>query len=142
MKFGNIGELSAYIHQAVNAAFESEVTPEVQADFIDQAVADVYDVYNPFVYERGYRLTNADAFQDTQGDMSVTITVNHPQAGLIEYGHNNGYGSYQFPFNRNGTESKFLRARPYFRHTVEKLEGGRFKELLASALASQGLPVH
>ena len=141
MKFGSIADLKNYIHDAVNAAFESSVVPEVQADFIISAETEVYDAYDPFYYDRQYRFMEADAFPEALGDMSATFTVNHPYAGLIEYGHNNGYGAYQYPFNRDGTEWRFLRARPYVRHAVERLEGGRYKDLLTSALNAQGLPV-
>ena len=140
--FNSLSELSAYIETAVNGALADTVVPEVEADFIDNALADIYNEYDPFVYERSYSLTYSSAYSDEVGGMSATINISHPHGQLIEYGQGSAGDYYQYPYNRDDTAWKFLNPRPFYRHTIEKLRDGRFKELMAQGLREYGLDVH
>jgi len=129
------------IKEAAIETLNEDVVAEVGADFMEHAEADVYGAYEPFVYDRSYRLMQTGTYAVSGGGLQVSITVTHPQGQLIEYGHGNG-GYYQYPFNRDDTAWQFLRPRPFYRHTVEALRGGRYKTLLANGLRSRGIPVH
>lgn len=138
----DISALGALLGRIVNHALNDEVAPNVQADFAEQAQIDVYDKYDPFVYDRSYSLVqDIDTYQiEQEGETKISISVNHPHGELIEYGHGEG-GYYEYPYNRDDTAWKFLNPRPFYRHTVEKLQDGRFKELLKDALKEYGLNV-
>ena len=139
----NLSDVEKYIKTIVNISMEESVIPDVQADFSENANADVYGVYDPYFYDRSYSLRdNQDTYRvDKEGDMEYSITVDHPQAKLIEYGDGADGLHYEYPYNRDDTAWKFLNPRPFYRHTVERLEGGRFKELCTNAFRANGLDV-
>ena len=141
MVFKDLNSLEQYIKNAVNDTLNNDVASEVGADFMENAIADVYEAYNPHYYERSYSLVNSNTYVvSNDGDMEISITVNHPHGELIEYGHGVG-GYYEYPFNSDDTAWKFLRPRPFYRHTVEALKDGRFKDLVRDGLNSHGLNV-
>ena len=141
MEFSDFESLKQYVKGAISDTLD-DVAIEIGADFMENATTDVYDAYSPFVYERAYSLTNLSTYDiSKEGDNQVNITVNHPHGELIEYGHGYNGDHYQFPFNRDGTAWMFLRPRPFYRHTVEALRGGRLADLMRDGLNSRGLDV-
>ena len=52
MVFKDLNSLEQYIKNAVNDTLNNDVASEVGADFMENAIADVYEAYNPHYYER------------------------------------------------------------------------------------------
>ena len=139
----NLNDLKKYIETTVNIAIEEEVVPEIQADLAENAEADVYGAYDPYMYERAWSLMNSSTYPVEYGNMNATISVDHKHGKLIEYGQGGVDDDYyEYPYNRDDTAWKFLNPRPFYRHTIETLEDGRFKELCKKAFKKCGLNVH
>lgn len=142
MTFKSLGDVLKYIEDAASDTLNGSVVAEVGADFMMNAETDVYGAYDPHFYDRSYRLMQTSTYDvESKGNMKIEISVNHPQGKLIEYGHGEG-GFYEYPFNSDDTAWKFLQPRPFYRHTVEQLANGRFKELVAQGLREHGINVH
>ena len=140
----DLGALKELLKTVVNEALEYDVAPEVQIMLSENAQRDVYDAYKPFVYGRSYSLTDgaAETYDvKSSGDMKVEVSVNHPYGKLIEYGDGVDGMHYDYPYNRNNTEDQFLRPRPFYRHTKEQLENGKYKELMAQSLRAKGISI-
>lgn len=123
---------------------QTKVIPDVLADEVYDVVVnteskmvhrEVYAKYQPFIYDRrGDEGGLSDprnhiatfAYDSNEVRMFVQNTTtgkwnNQYIAGVIEYGHDNGYGEYDYPFNRDGTATRFLKPRPFIRKTKEEL---------------------
>lgn len=96
----------------------------------------VYDSYDPVVYERrGIKGGLADPknhvssfFYRNNSEVSLLIQnttkgkdENIYLAGLVEYGHANGYGEYQYPYRTYG-DPTFLNPRRFTYQTMLELE--------------------
>lgn len=140
--FPNLESLKKYIKIAVNNTLQDEVVPNVQAEFYDNAEKYVYGAYDPFVYVRQERLYDSGTYSVENGDMETTISVDHPYGELIEYGQGTGHGSYNYLYNRDGTQDQYLQPRSFYGRTVEKLNDGWYKELLINGLKTYGIDAH
>lgn len=139
----NISSLKEIIRRVANHALQEDVAPEVQIMLAENAQKDVYDAYDPFEYPRSFSLTDGapETYDIEEGDLKVTVSVNHPYGKLIEYGHGIDGMFYEFPFNRDDTADKFLRPRPFFRHTVEQFDKEKFKEVFKEGLEKRGFTI-
>lgn len=134
--FDTIAGLAEYMNNNVlpdvmlNEAHE--VVSEEQSRMVQQ---EVYSPYDPYQYDRrrtqggladtrnmigsiSYGLQGIEYVMEniTQGENGYEL------AGLIEYGHNNGHGSYEYTRNRDGTQERYLQARPFISSTIESLQ--------------------
>lgn len=137
---------------------KDEVASEVRFEEQRQIQKHVYEAYDPFVYDR--RGFSSNGLQDL--DMIVAVTevrkdsvvlsvINMAKgkeeddlylAPLIEYGHNKGYGEYDYPYNRDHTAWKFLRSRPFTAETVEALKkSGKHAMALKAGLIRRGINI-
>lgn len=134
--FDNIDDLFNHIIDDIQEVMEEDVldtVSEVQSKNVEK---EVYESYDPYLYERRGRAGGlADPSQNiplfTFGLNSINMFVKNTVKGkdqdiylapLVEHGHNNGYGSYQYPFNRNNTAEQFLKPRPFISRSIEELK--------------------
>jgi hypothetical protein len=133
----NFNQLFSILDSEMKEIVDNDVA-EVVKEIQSQEVHDtVYDVYTPFRYERrsdyGGLSDTRNMFHtvaDTMNGLQLTIRNNTTGsydnnfqiAGLIEYGHDMGYGSYDYDYNRENTEWKFMQPRPFISNTILRLE--------------------
>lgn len=113
-----------------NDVFDKVV--EVQSEMVEKHV---YDAYDPTAYSRRGRNggladpnNNVATFFSINGAMQMliqNITTGSDEgtyiAGLVEYGHNNGYGKYQYPYSST-QDPNFLLPRPFISETIKHLQ--------------------
>lgn len=137
--FNNLKGLLKHVSKQVEASLKDEVADTVRFEEQKQIENVVYDSYPyPYVYER--RRFNDGGLQDIDvmvaeiqriPDGVVLSIVNLAKgqdqedlylAPLVEYGHDNGHGYYQYPYNQDDTAWKFLQSRPFTAATIEALQ--------------------
>jgi len=155
--FNNLDELEAYLLLKVKTAMEVTVAPEVK-QLESQNVKDVvYNSYSPKVYDRredngGLSDTNNMHSSFISGGNTVVMSVDNETmsnqdympnyknpfqiAGLVEYGDNNGYGEYDYPYHE-----EYLKSRAFIEKTQKDLENGKAKEMFIKGLAKEGIDV-
>ena len=169
-KFKSISELEHYIKNMVNIALDTSVKEGVVQGLIGHAGVDVYDVYPaPSMYERrGSLLSEGNYEVDRSENMKLSITPvarfnasglrfnkkthsfvptvssngdGNELAGLINYGDGwNGY-SYEYVNEEEMENPSYTAPRPFIDNTVEELNGGVYKALLALGLEDLGITV-
>jgi hypothetical protein len=135
--FQNLDQLFQYLNQVNENIMANEVADKVKSIQSEMVEEVVYDAYDPYVYERR---GDYGGLSDTRNMIhTVTSTMNGLQliirnvttgsknsnfeiAGLIEYGHDNGHGVYEYNYNRAGTEQQFMQPRPFISETIKRLE--------------------
>lgn len=155
--FKNLNQLFKHVQKQLESAMNDEVADAVRHEQQKQIQKEVYDEYPyPYYYER--RRFTDDGLQDidvmvseikTTSNGVILSVVNLAKgqnqehlylAPLIEYGHSNGYGEYQYPYNRDSTAWKFLQPRPFTRATIEALErSGVHIRALKEGLKARGI---
>ena len=136
-KFNNLNDLFAYMNK--------EVVPDILTKEVFDTVTEaqsrnvektVYDAYSPASYERRGRnggladpKNNIATFSHSLSSVKMLIqnttkgkNQNIYTAGLVEKGHDAGYGEYQFPYNSTGDADNFLSARPFISNTINELK--------------------
>jgi len=153
--FNNLDELEAYLLLKVKTAMEVTVAPEVK-QLESQNVKDVvYNSYSPKVYDRredNGGLSDVDNMHHEifAGGNTVVMSVDNETmsnpdympnfkdpfqiAGLVEYGNNNGYGEYDYPYHED-----YLKSRAFIEATKQDLENGKAKEMFIKGLAKEGI---
>lgn len=165
--FKNLKDLEKYLKEKIDNSLEKEVASMVKAVQTDHIVDDVYMAYNnvnggrqePYVYKRRYfqgGLIDRENMQSEVNDGTLTVTniaETNPNyagspvenlAGLIEYGHENGYGQYDYTRNRDGTEWQYMQPRPFIENTRDdiaknKLHVKALKEALKRRLGNESV---
>lgn len=165
--FKNLKDLEKYLKEKIDNSLEKEVASMVKAVQTDHIVDDVYMAYNkvgggrqePYVYERRYfqgGLIDRENMVSEVADGVLTVTniaEANPDynkspvenlAGLIEYGHENGYGQYDYTRNRDGTEWQYMQPRPFIENTRDdiaknKLHVKALKEALKRRLGNESV---
>lgn len=133
----------------------AEIVKSIEQDMIEDLV---YDVYEPYEYQR--RGNSNGGLQDKSmmispikqvGNHIILSVINTAKgqneedlylAPLIEYGHNNGYGEYQYRFNRDNSSWKYLTSRAFTQATIDALRrSGIHVKTLKNGLIKLGLNV-
>lgn len=155
-KFKNLNQLFSHINKNIKEIMETDIVEAVKDEQQRQIETEVYGKYEPFEYERrrwngglqdrdnmvatpikktkdGYIISVVNL---TKGDGNESLYL----APLIEYGHGKGYGEYDYPYNRDNTAWKFLRARPFTQATVDALKkSGLLTEVMKQELNRRGI---
>lgn len=156
-------EIKGRLAEALNTSIAEEVK-EFEKSHV---YSDVYEAYyverhlpehKPAIYERRYEhggLADTRGMQHTieyVGDDVVKLYVDNANqlnlkygnaaedlAGIVEFGHGNGYGSYIYPLP-NDAIGDFYPPRPFIQNTREDL--AKYKTaIVRDALRKQGLNV-
>lgn len=157
-EFKDLNSLFKYIEKNVVEIMKSEVSEAVKDEQQRQINEIVYKAYSPFVYERrnwyegdgglaDREVMVAEVGKTKDGIVLSVINLAKGQdqehlyiAPLVEYGHDNGHGEYQYPYNRDNTEWKFLQARPFTKETIDALKrSGLHVEVLKQELNRRGI---
>lgn len=153
MAFDNLGDLFKEITKQVKESLHTDVSEKVKEVEKRHVGSDVFNKYDPFVYERRKKgglddVSNMVSDTEVIGDQIILSVVNNTRgsdepdlyiAPLVEYGDNNGYGEYMYKFNRDHTEYKFLAPRPFTEETINELAITKEHEkVLKDSLKSKG----
>lgn len=154
--------LNRALKQHLNSVMSNQVAEEIKNEQSQQVHKQVYNKYRPnadgepYVYKRrgdeGGLSDTENMDEDTQftvNGVELTVTNNTrgkdgktDVSGLVEKGHDNGFGEYDYTRNRSGDAYKYLEARPYLEKTIEELNTNK-KHIKSAkkALRSMGLDV-
>lgn len=154
--FKSLNDLFKYIEKNVTEIMEKDVAQAVKDEQQRQINDLVYEAYEPYVYQR--RMWSNGGLGDEEvmvatigktADGVVLSVVNLARgsnqehlyiAPLVEYGHDNGHGKYQHPYNRDNTAWKFLRSRPFTEATIDALKkSGLHIEVMKQELNRRGI---
>lgn len=159
MQFKNLKDLENYLQSKVNETLNNQdsAVMDVVKDEVKTAAQDeVYDEYLPFVYQRRGEddgLTDADNTAITgdkieNGKVSIYVdnitqseNGGHYLADLIEFGHGYKGQTYDYPYNRAGTEDQFLQPRPFMKTATNRINNNPTELLTAfkKDLAKKGI---
>lgn len=132
--FNNLEDLFKALPSIIAESME-DVAPKIKEVESKHVQSDVFDKYDPYVYQRRENgglddvtnmphkvYANRDIIKleienTTRGSDDTSFYI----AGLVEYGHQNGYGEYDYDYNRDGTQYLFLQPRPFMSNTVREL---------------------
>lgn len=151
----NLKELEKLINQKIAKALADDVAETVKDVMQEKVQTEVYDAYtshsdHPDKYvRRGMQ----GGLQDRKNMKSEVIDntlivenktrmadTGYELSGLVEYGNNAGYGSYDYPLAKN-SEGSFLKPRPFISETRLEVSKGKAEDALKRGLKKQGLSV-
>jgi hypothetical protein len=152
-----MAELEKLINQKIAQALNSEVKETVKDVMQSKVESEVYDAYES-ASKSEYKYTRRgenDGLKDRDNIVGTlkgnTLEVENIAkgkdsgeylAGLIEYGHQNGYGEYDYPHVPAGSKGDFRDPRPFVAETKRALaSGNELKESMRKGLSKQGLKV-
>lgn len=162
-KFNNLNELFEFIKDNMEDIMKNDVAEAVKDEEQRQISRVVYDVYTPnngepYEYVRRKWKDNSGGLADREvivatigktKDGVILSVINTARgsdqedlylAPLVEYGHDNGYGEYQYPYNRDNTAWKFLQSRPFTEETIKALKrSGLHVEVMKQELNRRGI---
>lgn len=151
----NLNELAKQLEKYVQSALKNEVTEKVKDVMQDKVQSEVYDAYtsysdHPDAYVRRKEndgLMDRDNMIGTVNGNTLSVEnvtrlsdTGYYEAGLIEYGHDNGYGEYDYNPAENSV-GDFRQPRPFLEETRIELANGKAKESLKKGLKRQGINV-
>ncbi|WP_405101413.1 hypothetical protein [Oceanobacillus sp. FSL H7-0719] len=157
-KFNKLSDLFNHLQKNVIPDIMGKEVYEVVVEEESKNVEKyVYDEYSPAAYERRGRnrgLANPRNHTRTfvySGVGQVKMLVENTTKGkdqtgldlakLVEYGHGNGYGEYQFPYSSYG-EPTFLNPRRFTYYTILELKQSlRHVEAFKRGLARHNIKV-
>lgn len=161
-EFKNLTELEKYVQSLIKESLVQDVA-EVVKEAEQLAIEGiVYKGYRPnspdrepWVYERrgmnGGLQDKKNMVVDVSDDgESISVTnktrgKDDPSvnvAGLVEYGHQGGYGEYDFDRNRDSTAWQYLRPRPFTEETIKILEQTEYHvEALKKGMKRKGIDI-
>lgn len=155
MVFKSIADLESHLKKEIQDCLEYEVAEEVKSTMAMWAEPDVYDKYEPRMYERRYTLTNK-LFYDSEktGDMKISVAPHIPfnpymavagestgmgEEELIHYG--NGGGGHRYLWEPK-EDVPYKAPRPWIPDAKEDLESsGSAAAALAMGLQNKGIKV-
>lgn len=157
-EFKDLKSLFKYIEKMAEQTLVDEVADTVRFEEQRQIEDIVYKAYTPFEYER--RRYENEGLQDpemmiaeigktAEGVVLSVINIAKGQdqedlyiAPLVEYGDNEGYGEYQYKYNRNQTSWKYRKSRPFTRATIEALKrSGKHVESFIEGMRARGINI-
>ena len=156
--FKNINALIKHISLKVEESLGDEVANMVKDKQQEHINDDVYMQYNvvdgqrkePYKYERRYfegGLIDRDNIVAEVKDGTLTVTnVTEGKdgldnlAGLIEFGDKNGFGEYDWKYNKDNTQDQYLQPRPFIDNTRQEIaEKSLHKKALIEGLKKRGI---
>jgi hypothetical protein len=151
----NLAELEKLINQKIAQALNSEVKETVKDVMQSKVESEVYDAYqsgsqSEYKYERRGENDGLKDKDNMIGEVKGnTLEVENIAkgkdsgeylAGLIEYGHQNGYGEYDYPYVPRGSIGDFRDPRRFIESTRNELaNGNELKESMRKGLQKMGI---
>ena len=136
--FKNMKDLERHVNKLIKQSLETDVAEKVKDTMQSNIQKEVYDAYesgsnSPEKYDRRYDDNglgdrgNIDAKVDATNTLVVENVTRGADtgmllAGLIEYGHNKGYGSYDYPWIPYGSRGNFMKPRPFISETFNEIK--------------------
>lgn len=156
-------DLEKYIKNSINYALDTSVKDGIVKEFITQAQNDVYDAYNPRLYNRRESLLQEENYLvEKPGDMKLSVTPvakfksatlrynkkshslypsistngnGDELAGLINYG--DGWNGYNYEFVIE--DAPYTEPRPFIDDTRDVLDEGLLEYYLIEGMSEMGL---
>jgi hypothetical protein len=158
--FRNVKDLEQYIMKQVADSLDKDVAEKTKQLMSDNVDSEVYRKYpNPVMYEARMNdgglsdVRNMNHFVVDYQNSKVLFVTNETMsneeylpegktpfqiAGVVEFGHNAGYGEYDYVYDEN---AKYLQPRRFLQKTREDLKEEKGKEFLKDALVKRGFKV-
>lgn len=157
--FRNLKDLESYILKQVADSLDKDVAKKTKQLMSDNVDSEVYRVYQPIEYKARMNdgglsdVRNMNHFVADVKESKVLFVTNDTMsneeylpegktpfeiAGVVEYGHDAGYGEYDYVYKE---DAKYLKPRRFIKKTREDLKDGKGKEFLKEALIKRGFDV-
>ncbi len=150
--YGEGNGLDNELRKRVELAMRNEVFKEAQSAISNHISSEVYDVYDPVLYERRYILEKAPVNKDLYDDGDITLNVfssAEPAPSVRNVPYNGPKGTFAQWINDgsvnnifNDTHYVWEDERPFYKRAVEELEATEsYKQALADGLLRRGVNI-
>lgn len=150
--YGEGNGLDNELRKRVELAMRNEVFNEAKSAISNHISSEVYDVYDPVLYERRYILEKAPINKDLYDDGDITLNVfssAEPAPSVRNVPYNGPKRTFAQWINDgsvnnifNDTHYVWEDERPFYKRAVEELEATEsYKQALADGLLRRGVNI-
>lgn len=154
--FDDVNKLFAHLKNSLEDSLENDVADEMEYEAKFQIELDIYDAYQPTVYQRTYQLRDSITSKLNKNDKSLSLNIFHDATKIIASGLNqhksivNGddvssaipeiVTGGKAPNIFNGSNYPWMHNRDYFKNLEERVKTENLLEkYLNKALNTRGI---